>query len=176
MALSSNISAQRNWLEPCGSHPWSKSMGQCQISDFFLEFLSMVPTQLFSSSERNEFFGDEVLGKTIKDLVFLVSMQVGVFFAGLNPWDSRWLSWRGSLQNFLDIIDFRIRDWISLIFFHFGDSVIPSNKSHFSVEDEARSMRLRAYWLSPSCSSERLPDMPMPTAMWTSGIDSMYKS
>lgn len=176
MALSSNISAQRNWLEPCGSHPWSKSMGQCQISEGFLEFLGMVPTQLFSSSERNEFFGDEVLGKTLEDLIFLVSIQVGVFSARLNPWDSRRLSLRGSLENFLDIIDFLIRGWISLIFFHSGDPVIPSNKNHLSVEDEARSMCLRAYWLSPSRSSDRLPDMPMPTAMWTSGIDSMYKT
>lgn len=79
--------------------------GPVHIPEGFLEFLGMVPTQLFSSSERNEFFGDEVLGKTIEDLVFLVSMQVGVFFAGLNPW----LSLRSSLEKSLDILDFRTR-------------------------------------------------------------------
>ena len=56
-------------------------------------------------AKEMSFFGDEVLGKTIEDLVFPVSMQVGVFFAGLNPW----LSLRGSLEKSLDILDFRTR-------------------------------------------------------------------
>ena len=176
MALSSNISAQRNWLEPCGSHPWSKSMGQCQISEGFLEFLGMVPTQLFSSSERNEFSGMKFWGKHSKIWSSWCLFKSGCFLLGWILEIPGRLSLRGSLENFLDIIDFRIRGWISLIFFHCGDPVIPSNKNHLSVEDEARSMCLRAYWLSPSRSSDRLPDMPMPTAMWTSGIDSMYKT